>query len=143
MTAFADLRVGLRLEGTPVTIDHGLVTTVIGGAGYVHPLFTDPEHPARRTLPGAPVPGSLLLVLLGGMAEQQETFGEHVVALTGFDEVRFERMVVAGASVLPRFDLLALEPAGSGRGGTAVWRWTLDDADGSRVCSAIARLRTH
>lgn len=143
VTAFADLEVGLELRGAAVTIDHELVATVIEQAGYVHPLFTDPNHRESSMLPGPPIPGSLLLVLLGAMAEQLETFGAHVVALTGFDEVRFDRMSVGGATVTPSFSLLALEPARSGRGGTAVWRWVLDDDDGSRVCSAIARLRTH
>lgn len=143
MTAFADLRVGLQVNGATQTIDADLVATVVERAGYVHPLFTDPEHLARSPFPGPPVPGGLLLVLLGGMAEQHAAFGEDIVALTGFDEVRFDRVAVVGSSVTPSFRLLALEAAPSGRGGTAVWEWALHDADGACVCRARARLRTH
>ncbi len=143
LTAFDRLEIGERHEGAPSRVDPDLVSVVVSLAGYVHPLFTDADFLADGPFPGPPVPGGLLLTLLGGMAEQLDVFDHHVVALIGYDEVRFERPALVGAVLTPAFTLTGLEIAESGRGGVAVWDWELRDEARERVCLARARLRTH
>lgn len=141
MTAYDGLKIGDQHYGAPMTVDAGMVATVVELAGYVHPLFTDLSHTAVGPFPGPPIPGGMLLMLLGGMAESLPAFDDHVLALMGYDTVRFEHPATVGALLTATFTLIALEPAPSGRGGTAVWDWELHREDGERVCHARARLR--
>src|SRR5205823_1652627 len=72
---------------------------VTAWAGYVFPLFRDEEFARRAGFAGIPLPGELLLLLLGGLAEQTGVFDETTLALTGLDKVRFLTPCLVGDSV--------------------------------------------
>src|SRR5688500_15562350 len=87
---FDRLAIGERITAPTLVIPSaaaGLATTL---GGYTHPLFTDPDY-VRTSTPfsTSPLPGSLVLFLLGGLAEQSGAFDETTVAMVGIDNVRF------------------------------------------------------
>ena len=144
MPAFRELTPGTTVDSAPLELTSAMLTDAVALAGYVHPLFTDPAHAEASPFGTRPAPGALLLLLLGGLAEQTPLFDEHVVALVGFDEVRFLAPAVAGTRLRGRFEVLDREPAASGNGGMVRWRWSaVDDADGRELCRLIARFRVH
>ena len=138
MTAtFERLNAGDRIWAPPRTIPEtaaNLATTV---GGYTHPLFTDAEY-VRTSTPFAtsPLPGPLVLFLLGGMAEQSDAFDETTVALVGIDNVRFANATFAGDTITLEMEVLGKQLTASGRSGTVLVRWHCVREDGTPILTA-------
>ncbi|MFN2614254.1 MAG: MaoC family dehydratase [Actinomycetota bacterium] len=130
---------GASFDSPERLVDDAMIRDAVRLGGYTHPLFTDPAYAARSALGARPLPGEAVLLLMGGLAEQTERFGEDVIALTGFDDVRFHRPVVAGDVVKLRVEVAERTEPEPGRGAVAM-RWTFARADGTVVCTAIARM---
>ena len=97
MTAWHELDEGTEIESPPLPVTEELVEALVRLGGYVHPLFTDPEYVRTSSpLPARPLPGAAVLYLMGGLAEQCEVLDGSVLALLGFDDVRFRSPAVAG-----------------------------------------------
>ena len=119
----------VRSPTVPVTEE--LVSTLVRTGGYTHPLFQGV---------GAPVMGQGLLLLAGGLAEQSGAL-DHVVALVGFESVRFRAMARPGARVTLIQELLASTPTSDGRH-LARYAWTAVDQSGTVLLEAIALMLT-
>jgi acyl dehydratase len=141
VTAWHQLPPGTVVESPPVTVTDRLVDDLVRLGGYVHPLFTDPEY-VRTTspLPARPLPGAAVLHLMGGLAEQCGVLDGSVLALRGFDGVRFRAPALAG-------DVLHLllrigETTRTGTAGREELRlgWSMVRADGTVVAEADARM---
>jgi acyl dehydratase len=84
------LDVGDRFTSPPVTLAAEHAEEMIRWAGYVHPLFSDPGFAETVGFRGRPVPGELVLLFMGGLAEQTGVFDETTIALVEFDHVTFK-----------------------------------------------------
>ncbi len=141
MTAWHEVPEGFEIESPPLTVSEELVDDLVRLGGYVHPLFTDPEYVRTRSpLPARPLPGAAVLHLMGGLAEQCEALDGTVLALRGFDEVRFRAPAVAGDVLHLRLRIGSTRP--TGRTGREELRlgWTMVRDDGTVVAEADARM---
>lgn len=114
---------------------------LVGVGGYVHPLFTDPGYVRTHSpLPGRPLPGAAVLHLMGGLAEQCEPLDGSVLALLGYDQVRFLAPALAGDSLRLRMRLGPTAP--TARAGREELRldWTAVRSDGTVVAEAAVRM---
>ena len=136
--SFDRLRVGERFVTPTLTIDPVRAREVIAWAVYVHPLFTDPDIPARAGITGSPVPGEMVLLLLGGLAEQTGVFDDTTLALVELEKVRFMSVAVLGDTV--HLEMLvtkrALSP--SRRRGFVTIKWTCLNQRSEMVLEAEA-----
>lgn len=117
------------------TVDQELIDTLVRVGGYTHPLF-DPTADQRAQGATAPLMGQGVLLLAGGLAERSGALDD-VIALIGFAEVRFHRMVRAGGSLRLVLDLGATTTTSSGRRRTE-YRWTVEDDEANLVLEATA-----
>lgn len=113
---------------------------VTAWAGYVFPLFTDVDFARRAGFPGRPLPGELVLLLLGGLAEQTGVFDETTIALIGMDGVRFLKPCVPGDTIRLEMEVTGKELSGSGRRGFVTFAWTCTNQRDERVLEASATL---
>jgi len=114
-----------------------LIDTLVQLAGYPHPLF-NPTTQQRAQGVTAPLMGQGVLLLAGALAERTGTL-EDAVALVGLQDVRFHRMVRAGARIRLVMDLRSTTPTGSGRR-RSEYSWTVLDQDDAVVLNATAVL---
>jgi acyl dehydratase len=87
-----------------------------------------------------PLPGELVLLLLGGLAEQTGVFDETTLALTGLDAVRFRTPCLPGDRIRLEMEVVAKELSGSGRRGFLTLAWTCSNQRGETVLDARATL---
>ncbi|HKA50645.1 MAG TPA: MaoC/PaaZ C-terminal domain-containing protein [Candidatus Dormibacteraeota bacterium] len=113
---------------------------VIAWAGYVFPLFSDEGFARRAGFAGVPVPGELVLLLLGGLAEQTGAFDEATLALTGLNAVRFRTPCLVGDTIRLEMEVVGKELSSSGRRGLVTFAWTCRNQRGEAVLSAEATL---
>lgn len=109
-------------------------------AGYVFPLFHDAAFAHRAGFGAIPVPGELVLLLLGGLAEQAGVFDETTLALTGLDEVRFRTPCHVGDTIRLEMEVVGRELSSSGRRGFLTFAWTCFNQRGDTVLEARATL---
>ncbi len=127
---FERLQVGDRFTSAAFEIDAQRARDVLGWAGYVHPLFADPAYPATVGLSSGLLPGELVLLLMGGLAEQTGVFDETTIALVEFESVKFKKPAVGGSTVRLNMEVLKKHASSSGRRGFLTFRWIcLDRAD--------------
>jgi len=113
---------------------------VTAWAGYVFPLFTDEGFARRAGFDAVPVPGELVLLLLGGLAEQTGAFDETTIALSGLDGVRFHRPCLVGDRIRLEMTVAARERSASGRRGFMTFLWTCLNQRNETVLEARATL---
>lgn len=135
------LPAGTVVSSPAVHVTEHLVDQLVQLGGYVHPLFTDPDY-VRQTspLPGRPLPGAAVLHLMGGLAEQCGVLDGSVLALVGFDNVRFVSPALVGDQLRLELTLVGTQP--TARPGREVLQlvWSAVRADGSLVAEAHANL---
>ena len=136
---FDDCAVGDAFESPARTIDDAAVETLVHAGGYVHPLFADPEHARGTPFGRSPLPGAGVLLLMGGLAERSGRFDESVIALLGFDDVRFLAPAFGGDTLRLEIEILAKERPKDARG-LLVMAWRCLNADDVLVASATARM---
>lgn len=130
--------VGERVTAPPCTVSDDLLATMTRLGGYTHPLFTDPAYVRERSpFDRAPLPGALVLFLLGGMTERTGRFDD-VIALLGFEDVRFPGPALAGDTLGLEIEVLALQPTPSGRTATLVLGWSCTTDRGAEAVRARA-----
>ncbi|TMK22550.1 MAG: hypothetical protein E6G68_01985 [Actinobacteria bacterium] len=140
MATYDELSVGDSFDTPTVTVDDDTVRTLIGTGGYTHPLFVDEAYAAASPFGRTPLPGQAVLLLLGGLVERSGRFDRTVVALTGFDDVRFRAPAFAGDTLRGTVEILAKEPSSNGARGTLVMAWRCTNSDGTTIATATARM---
>lgn len=140
MGTYEDLSVGDRFHTPARTLDDETVRGLIAVGGFTLPIFTDPQFAAASGFGRIPLPGQAILLLMGGLVEQTGRFDESVIALTGFDTVRFLRPVFAGDTVRTEVEVVAKEPTPSGASGVLVMAWRCVKDHGERVTEATVRM---
>jgi acyl dehydratase len=140
MGTYEDMSVGDRFRTPSRTLDDETVHGLIGLSGFTHPLFTDPEFAKASGFGRTPLPGQAVLLLMGGLVEQTGRFDGTVIALTGFDAVRFLRPVFSGDCVMTEVEVVGKEATPSGSHGVLVMAWRCVKEGGERVAEATARM---
>lgn len=140
MSSFEALAPGESFTTPSIHIspDDAAELTRIGG--YVHPLFTDPSYAAESVFGRTPLPGEAVLHVMGGLAEQSGRFDESVVALLGFDAVRFHAPAFPGDSLHMSVEVIRREARPNGKRGEVVMAWRCRNERGELLCDAIARM---
>ena len=140
MGSYDELSVGDAFSTPERTLDEDLVRSLIATGGFTHPLFTDPRWAEASRFGRTPLPGQAILLLLGGLVEQTGKFDDTVIALTGFDEVRFIAPAFAGDTVRGTIEVIAKQPSSSGTRGTLVMAWLCVNEHGETLAAATARM---
>jgi len=140
MGTYDDLSVGDRFHTPARTLDEETVRSLISIGGFTLPLFTDPAFAAASGFGRTPLPGQAVLLLMGGLVEQTGRFDDSVIALTGFDAVRFLKPAFAGDTVMTDVEVIAKEPTPSGGRGVMVMAWRCVKTGGERIAEANARM---
>jgi acyl dehydratase len=130
LNTYERVQVGDQFTSSTFHLDAEHARDVVGWAGYLHPLFADAAYPATVGLSSGIVPGELVLLLMGGLAEQTGVFDETTIALVEFESVKFKKPGVAGSTLRLKMEVLKKHASSSGRRGFITFRWTcLDQAD--------------
>lgn len=129
-STYERVQVGDRFTSSTFQLEAERAREIIGWAGYVHPLFADPAYPATVGMSGGVVPGELVLLLMGGLAEQTGVFDETTIALVEFESVKFKKPAIGGSTLRLNMELRKKVASSSGRHGFLTFRWIcLDQAD--------------
>lgn len=118
------------------TEDHA---ELVNRGGYTHPLFTDAAFAASTAIGRSPLPGQAVLLLMGGLVEQTSRFDETVIALVGFDEVRFREPAFPG-DVLRVEVTVSSKQERSGERGLMRMRWHCLNERDSLVAELTANM---
>ncbi len=126
----------------PVEITEELLQTLVERGGFVHPLFTDPDYVRDHSpLPERPLPGTALLHLMGGLAEQSGVLDGTVLALLGFGQVAFEAPALVGDRVRLDLGIGTLAPTSKAGREVLTLRWqAVRDGDDTVLARAEARM---
>jgi len=136
---FERAAVGDRWISPELTLDERC-REVTAWAGYVFPLFSDEGFARRAGFAGVPVPGELVLLLLGGLAERTGAFDEATLALTGLNVVRFRTPCLVGDTIRLEMEVVGKELSNSRRRGFLRFAWTCRNQREETVLSAEATL---
>lgn len=113
-----------------------MIDTIVSVGGYTHPLFRKPETGEPSSDDSRPLPGQGVLLLMGGLLEQSGAL-DHAIALLELKDVRFHRMVRAGARISVLMVPLAASETSSGKT-IQNFRWTVFDEQDTPVLEAHA-----
>ena len=140
MSTFERFDVGdvITTPARPIADDALEVVRALGG--YVHPLFNDESYAHAAGFTSVPLPGELVLFILGGMAEQSEVFDDTTIALTRLDDVRFIGAVHVGDTIALAMEVIAKRRSTSGRRGSLTLRWRCTNQDAADIVRADATL---
>ena len=136
---FERAAVGDRWISPELTLDERC-REVTAWAGYVFPLFSEEGFARRAGFAGVPVPGELVLLLLGGLAERTGAFDEATLALTGLNVVRFRTPCLVGDTIRLEMEVVGKELSNSRRRGFLRFAWTCRNQREETVLSAEATL---
>lgn len=109
------IEIGQSVDSPGRTVTESLLSLLTTLTGYTHPLFTDATWASTSSIGVTPLPGAVVLALLGGLAEQSGFFGNANLALVGFESVRFTRVVVTGDTIRVRITVVEKELKPNGR----------------------------
>jgi len=123
-----------------VQITQELIDGLVGLGGYTHPLFRPGPAEAAEGA-GAPMPGQGVLLLMGGLVERSGLM-DRAIALLELREVRFLRMLRAGASLRVESTPGASRATGGGKI-VREYGWTAVDGEGEHVLEATAVFLMH
>lgn len=140
MSTFDRFEIGDVVTAPARSIDGDALDVVRGFAGYVHPLFNDEGYARAAGFATVPLPGELVLFLLGGMAEQSDVFDDSTIALTRLDDVRFTGAVHVGDTIALVMEVIAKRRSTSGRRGSLTLRWRCTNQDDVDIVRADATL---
>ncbi|HEX9776339.1 MAG TPA: MaoC/PaaZ C-terminal domain-containing protein [Actinomycetota bacterium] len=139
MGTYDDLAVGETFASAARELTEEDVDLLVRVGGYTHPLFTDPAFAAASTFGRRPLPGEAILHVMGGLVEQTGRFDDTVIALVGFDDVRFRGAAFAGDSINVEVEIVAKEGKPDDRG-LITMAWRCLGADGRPLVEATARM---
>lgn len=135
---FERLVEGTTATAPAVAVTEEALTALIAATGFVHPLFTDRDHARRSRFGATPVPGQLVLALMGGATERAGLFGEDVVALVAIDAARFVTAALPGDRLTTHVEVVARDRSrGPARGAVTV-RQRCTNQRGETVATADA-----
>ncbi|HEX9695226.1 MAG TPA: MaoC/PaaZ C-terminal domain-containing protein [Actinomycetota bacterium] len=140
MGSYESLPPGLSFTTPSMRIEPGDAASLIRIGGYTHPLFTDPTYAAGTPFARSPLPGEAVLLAMGGLVEQSGRFDETVVALLGFDQVRFLAAAFPGDTLHAVVEVTGREMRPSGRRGEVSMVWRCRNERGETLCEATARM---
>ena len=140
MSTFERVRLGETIAGPTREVPRDAVDVVRGLGGYTHPLFNDEEYARGAGFDRIPLPGELVLFLLGGMAEQCDVFDDSTVALLGIDAVKFASAVYPGDTIRLDMEVAGKRRSASGSHGSVRFLWRCTNGDGDEVLTAEAEL---
>lgn len=134
---FEDLKVGMRIEGHPVTVTESHIVTFAGLSGDYNPLHVDEEF-ARKTIFGTRIAHGLLVMSIAsgslGMA-----FAGTAVALVSF-KGRFVKPVKIGDTIRPVAEIVKLEEKPEYNGGIVTLKLSVVNQKGETVAEGEATL---
>lgn len=139
MGTYDELSVGDRFTTPARALDGPTVQALVEAGGYTHPLFTDPAYAARSRFDRRPLPGQALLLIMGGLVEQTGRFDETVIALAGFEGVRFRAPAFEGDEVRVEVEVLGKEDRPRERG-MLTMGWRCIDSSSATLVDARARM---
>jgi acyl dehydratase len=121
--SYDNLKVGDRFASPPVRLAADRAEEMIRWAGYVHPLFSDPSFAETVGFHGRLVPGELVLLFLGGLAEQTGVFDDTTIALVEFDHVTFKTPALIEDTIRLEIEVTGKRLSSSGRRGFVTFNW--------------------
>ena len=110
---FEDFTVGDRFKSPSRTLTDAHFMFFAGMTGDNHPIHHDEEYGKKTRYGGRLAHGLLLVSMMTGMAPIS---AQAVVALYGFEKIRFVKPVLLGDTITYTSKIAALEPKGDGRG---------------------------
>jgi acyl dehydratase len=134
---FERARIGERWRTARFTLDEH-AREVTAWAGYEFALFTDEAFAHSVGFAGVPVPGEMVLLLLGGLAEGTGIFDDTTLAMTRLDNVRFVKPCMLGDSIHLDMEVARKEISASGRRGFMTFAWTCLNQHDETVLEALA-----
>jgi acyl dehydratase len=140
MGTYHELTVGDSFTTPGRMLEQSDVHALVAAGGYTHPLFTDPVYAAASPFGRPPVPGEAVLLVMGGLVEQSGRFDETVIALLGFDAVRFASPAFAGDEVRVEVRVSSKEPTRDGTRGILAMSWRCLNARNETLVEATARM---
>lgn len=138
MGTFDELSVGDTFTTPARAVTEDDLDALVRIGGYTHPLFTDRGFAAASRFGKRPLPGQAVLLLMGGLVEDSGRFDDTVIALRGFDEVRFRAPAFAGDVVTVTVEVVGKDDR-DGRG-ELVMAWRCENGGGDMVADARARM---
>lgn len=118
---FRELEVGDKFRSPAKTITETAITLCVGLAGMTAPFFNDKEAAEKTPLGWPAAPGRMTLMMMGGLEEQTEIFGEPAL-LSGFNNLRFRAPVMAGDTIRIEMEIIEKRKTSKEGQGLAVHR---------------------
>ena len=134
--SFERLKIGDKVETPTLHLAEENVRPMIRWAGYIHPLFSDPDYPATVGLPGCMVPGEVILLVAGGLAEQVDVFDDSTIALVEFESVQFKKPALVGDTLRLLMEVVDKRVSPSGRRGFIKFDWSCVNQDSQVLIKA-------
>ncbi len=134
---FEDLRVGMKIEGHPVTVTESHIVTFAGLSGDYNPLHVDEEF-ARKTVFGTRIAHGLLVMSIAS-GSLGMVFAGTAVALVGF-KGRFIKPVRIGDTIRPVAEVISLEEKPEYNGGIVKLKLSVINQKGETVAEGEATL---
>ena len=128
-----DLAPGLRFEGDAKTLSREIFVAFATLTGDRHPIHYD-ESFAAQTRFGRPIAHGLLLAALTalGATQMSDRLQDCMIAMLE-ERMEFLRPAFVGDVVVPRFEVVAVAPSGSGRAARVEIAVSLSNQAGERL----------
>ncbi|MCB2226522.1 MAG: hypothetical protein KQH53_07565 [Desulfarculaceae bacterium] len=131
-----ELQTGERLTSPEREISGEHIDGFVASTGLELAMFTSLDAAKAEGHPKRVVPGLMLLSVAMGLVQRTGLF-DHVVAVMGFEDLRFTRWTYLGDRVTVEAEVLGLAPDNERRG-KAVLQFSVSNQDGQLVARARA-----
>lgn len=134
---FEEFTPGLTMTTARRTMTVQDIEQFVALSGLDNHLFTSDEGARRMGHAGRLVPAPLQLSVAMGLAQGAGVF-DHVVAVIGFDRMRFVRPVRPGHGLELRIEVLKARPTRNPRRGLVILAYQMLNQDGDEVMTSEA-----
>lgn len=106
MKYYEDIHVGDKVVTPGKTLTDAIVTIMVALAGYTEPFFHDEEFAKQTPFKGRIMPGLLVVLVAGGLAEQAGFWEGATIGLVGVENIKFPMAARPGDTIRVEMEII-------------------------------------
>jgi len=106
MKYYEDIQIGDKVLTPGKTLTDAMVTLMVSLAGYTEPFFHDEEFAKQTPFKGRIMPGLLVVLVAGGLAEHTGYWDGATIGLMGVENIKFPAPARPGDTIRVEMEII-------------------------------------
>ena len=107
MKYYEDIHIGDKVVTPGKTLTDATVTLMVALVGYTQPIFHDEEFARQTPFKGRIIPGLVIVLVAGGLAEQAGFWEGATIGLVGLENIKFPIPARPGDTIRVEMEIIS------------------------------------